>query len=147
VDNKGDLWIDDLQVRRIPVDQIEENTAAFMRLHEPQATAIETNNFQELVAHHVHKRVPQFAIYPYNSTENKQVRIRMLVTPPLSQGKIHIRNCPAGRIMVQQMKDFPIGSHDDAPDSLALMLRLRQDLLGGATHGLTDAGNLPITTS
>jgi hypothetical protein len=35
--------------------------------------------------------------------------------------------------LVQQLKDFPVGDHDDGPDALEMALRLSIDLWMGAS--------------
>jgi hypothetical protein len=34
-------------------------------------------------------------------------------------------------LLVQQLKDFPVGDHDDGPDALKAALRLATDLWNG----------------
>ena len=168
VDPQGTLWIDDPHLVRIPVSQLEDMAVGLLASHLPDAFAIETNNFQEVVAQNIYAKAPALApIYPYTQTrseaisklrhakpgqgpghsvagQGKEVDIRMLLTPLLSRHNLRIRDTPQGRILGQQLRDFPLASHDDGPDALALMVRLWQDLLGGA--GRRQSGNQAITT-
>lgn len=64
----------------------------------------------------------------------KPVRIRRL-TPPLVQGKFRFRRTPGTQLLVQQMREFPVGEHDDGPDSLEMNLRLGNDLLEKKMRG------------
>ena len=148
VDPEGTLWIDDPVLVRMPVGQLEDLAVAMIKQHKPHAFAVETNNFQAVVADNIYKKAPHAQIYPYNnmrgeakdagySDKLKQVEIRMMLSPILRRHGIKIRDTPQGRILGQQLRDFPLASHDDGPDALALMVRLWRDLLG-----LT--GNQPV---
>jgi hypothetical protein len=59
-----------------------------------------------------------------------QQRIRRL-TPLLSQGCLRFKAGSEGaKLLVDQLRDFPCGEHDDAPDALEVAFRL-------ACEGLT----------
>lgn len=144
VDPEGTLWIDDPVLVRMPVTDIVDLTVAMMRERRPGAVAIEVNGFQEFIAQEVYKKAgPLSPIYPYENMrvqeqtisagpgKGKEVDIRMLLTPLLSRHQLRIRDTPQGRILAQQLRDFPLASHDDGPDSLSMMVRLWRDLLGG----------------
>jgi predicted phage terminase large subunit-like protein len=57
----------------------------------------------------------------------KEVRIRRL-TPSLVQGKLRFRRTPGTKLLVQQMREFPVGNHDDGPDALEMCFRLGNKL-------------------
>lgn len=57
--------------------------------------------------------------------DNKDLRIRV-AGPYLSQHRIRVRNTPGGRMLVDQWRDFPWGSHDDACDAVATGIRWMQ---------------------
>ena len=62
---------------------------------------------------------------------NKQVRIRRL-SPYLEQRRLRFKSrSPGTALLVQQMRDFPVGDHDDGPDALEMGLRLMIDLWNG----------------
>ncbi len=156
VDNQGALWVDDTILKRIPVTPLEDLAVGQLETHKPDAFAIEVNNFQEVVANNFFlKAGPGVPIYPYQnmrgeakaagySQQMKEVEIRILLTPYLAQGLIKIKDTPQGRILGQQLRDFPEASHDDGPDALALMVRLWRDLLGGA--GQATGGDQRVLT-
>ncbi len=145
VDPQGTLWIDNPIIRRIPVSALESMSAMMVSEVKPDAFAVECNNFQEVVADNITRLAPTAPIYKYCSMENKEVRIRFLLSPLLSRGQLRIRDTPQGRILGQQLRDFPEASHDDGPDSLALMVRLWRDLLGGAHR--QSGGDRPLYTN
>jgi predicted phage terminase large subunit-like protein len=61
--------------------------------------------------------------------ENKVVRIRTL-TPFLARGIMRFKgDSPGARLLVDQLRDFPLGDHDDGPDSLEMAVRLLAHLI------------------
>jgi hypothetical protein len=51
---------------------------------------------------------------------------------------------PGTRLLVEQLKEFPAGEHDDGPDALEMAIRLAAEMLAipGADDGL--GNRLPI---
>lgn len=99
----------------------------------PQALSVETNGFQELVAaaflRVAQERRLHLPLYGVCSTSPKTSRIRALGTY-LAQRRLRIRDTPGGRLLLQQIRDFPEGAHDDGPDGLAQAVRMLDRLLG-----------------
>jgi PBSX family phage terminase large subunit len=91
------------------------------------AVAIEANVFQSLLASQVatvsQARGIMVPVVPIVNTVNKQVRIRRL-GPFLARGGIRFRNTKGTRLLVEQLRDFPMALHDDGPDACELALRL-----------------------
>lgn len=73
-------------------------------------------------------------LYGINSTDPKEIRIRQL-GPYLAQRRLRIRNTPGGRMLCQQLREFPCGSYDDGPDALAQGVVLLDWLVKGAGQG------------
>jgi predicted phage terminase large subunit-like protein len=70
-------------------------------------------------------------MYGLNNQVNKQVRIRRLGTY-LSQRKLRFKARSGGTaLLVEQLRDFPVGEHDDGPDALEMALRLMIHLWNG----------------
>lgn len=149
LDNDWTLWVDaDLDNTR-PVESthggrsiLGDGMVIFDKWR-PDAFLIETNGFQELVAN-AFKRVSDerrlhLPLYQVCNTSPKVQRIRKLGTY-LAQGRIRVRNTPGGRLLVQQLRDFPVGEHDDAPDALSSGVRMMDRLLGA--QGGPDAPQL-----
>lgn len=139
-DRHGYLYCEaDLQRR--PTPQIVADGIEHVRLFRPDGFAIETNTFQELlvadfqqVAHHQAVHLP---VYCLNNTTNKQVRIRRL-GPYLSQKQLRFKTrSPGTALLIQQLRDFPVGDHDDGPDALEMALRLAIELYNGRRQGRT----------
>lgn len=135
---EGKLWIDaDLQRR--PTSQIVADGLEHYREFNPQAFGVEINSFQELLAQDFARQSRekgiQLPIFGLTNTVNKQVRIRRL-GPYLAQGAVRLRaNRPGTRLLYQQLRDFPVGQHDDGPDALEGALRLGIYLHNGKHAG------------
>ena len=90
------------------------------------AIAVESNQFQELLAQQMIAKARAAGmpapITQLVNTVNKHVRIRRL-GPYLAQNGIRFRSTPGTRILVNQLRDFPVADHDDGPDALEMALR------------------------
>jgi hypothetical protein len=49
--------------------------------------------------------------------------------------KLRLRETPGCRLLVQQLRDFPLSDYDDGPDALELALRMVWLLLSGCRGG------------
>lgn len=111
----GTLWVD-ADLERRPTTRIVEDGIAFCQSWRPHAFAVEANSFQELLGAEFArwwKEPTPLPIYGITNTVNKQVRIRQL-GPLLAQSRIRFKSgSPGCRLLVQQLKDFPLAPHDD----------------------------------
>ncbi|GAB4133092.1 MAG: hypothetical protein Kow0040_14900 [Thermogutta sp.] len=130
----GLLWIDaDLQ-RRPPWKLVRDVMTACDR-HRPDLVGFEANQFQELLVHEFERvsggrfgvKQPVFQI---KNTTNKLLRIRRL-GPYIVRRELRILDNPGGRLLLQQLMEFPHGSHDDGPDALEMACRLILEQAGG----------------
>ena len=131
----GTLWVEaDLQ-RRVST-QIVEDLLEWQRTFVADGIAIETNQFQELLKDDVERVSSERGImapcWGLDNRVNKEVRIRRL-TPYLSKRNIRFKaNSPGTAMLVQQLRDFPEGEHEEGPDALEGALRLAVSLWNGA---------------
>ena len=130
----GTLWCEADLVRR-RTEQIVEDAIEHQRLFQADVFAVETNQFQELLATQIaavsKARGIMVPVAGYDNRVNKQVRIRRL-GPYLAKLGIRFKaNSPGTRLLVQQLRDFPVADHDDGPDALELALRAMIDLHNG----------------
>lgn len=129
----GHLWAEADLVRR-PTEQIIDGVIEHHRQFRPDVWGIEVNQFQELLAVQLAARARALGmplpIVPITNTVNKQIRIRRL-GPYLRQNVVHFRDTPGTRLLVEQLREFPEGSHDDGPDALEMALRVMIDLFNG----------------
>ncbi|MDX1961830.1 MAG: hypothetical protein SFX18_01675 [Pirellulales bacterium] len=119
---------------------------AWYRQFQPQVLGIEANQFQELLAAQLiaeltRQGLPAIPVIPVENTLAKVVRIRRW-GPLLAQQRARfLANCPGTKLLVEQLRDFPHGAHDDGPDAAELALRLACEwLTEPAADGL--GGNL-----
>lgn len=128
----GTVYVDaDLEIRHTSV--IADTAVELSRWFQPDGFAIEVNQFQSLLHDEIDRRARQrnliIPIYPVTNTVNKLVRIRRL-TPYLAGNHIRFKHGSAGaKLLVEQLRDFPLGEHDDGPDAAEVALRLMQELV------------------
>jgi hypothetical protein len=122
----GKLWID-CNIKRRPVSQMVSDAFWFCSGRAMDAFVIEANSFQELLAPEFDRvttelQVPPLPIHLVENTVNKETRINRL-GPYLARKQIVIRDNEGGRLLLRQLKEHPIGHHDDGPDSVEMALR------------------------
>lgn len=123
----GYLYVE-ADMLRIPVEDACEHLIEVYDDFPADGVAIETNTFQELMATEIRKRSAArgFAlpIHEVENTVKKTVRIRRL-GPRLCQRLFRFKRRSQGTaLLVEQLRDFPNGEHDDGPDALEMALRL-----------------------
>jgi predicted phage terminase large subunit-like protein len=106
-----------------------------IRLFKPEGFAVEINQFQELLVAEFQRLGQELRVhlpvYGLNNQTSKQVRIRRL-GPYLAQRKLRFKSrSPGTTLLIQQLRDFPVGEHDDGPDALEMALRLMIELWNG----------------
>ncbi|MCI0356126.1 MAG: terminase family protein [Acidobacteria bacterium] len=128
----GVVYVDaDPAIRNTSV--ITDTAIEIQRRFQPDWFGVEANQFQQLLATDIQLRASERSVMmPLYTIENKVtklVRIRRL-TPLLSQRKMRFKGgSPGARLLVEQLRDFPNGDHDDGPDALEMATRLAAELL------------------
>lgn len=132
-DNNGHTWIEDSLMLKEDIETVEDYVVKFYKKYKPDAIITESNGFQSLVGENIKRKSlnPNLPIYSKCNTENKNVRIRMMLTPELAGKRIHFKNTFHNKIIFNQMLDFPNGTHDDGPDALTTGLYLIKELING----------------
>ena len=148
VDRQGVIYLEaDLARRATP--QIVADGVELYRRFGPDAFGVEANQFQELLGGEFEaefRRQGMLDARPWmlDNRVNKLVRIRRL-GPYLAGRRIKFKSdSPSTRLLVEQLKEFPIADHDDGPDAAEMAIRLAGELLAGVTaaDGLGD--RLPV---
>ena len=126
----------DLAIRNTTI--ITETAVEIQRNFKPDWFGVEANQFQQLLATDIlrlaEERRMLVPLYTLNNQVNKLVRIRRL-TPLLSQGQLRFKGgSPGARLLVEQLRDFPNGDHDDGPDALEMATRLAAEMLHGRSQ-------------
>src|SRR5262249_45088933 len=116
-------------------NQLVDKAYEIEALRKPTAVSLETNAGQEflgklmLAAAKVKGRsLPLYGVY---NVENKEARIRAGVGPRLARGELRFRDTPSTRLLVSQLRDFPVGEYVDGPDALEQMQNLLLSIMQG----------------
>jgi hypothetical protein len=93
--------------------------------------ALEVNQFQELLIAEFQRVSQQRKVLLPIQTLDKQVRIRRLGTY-LAQRKQRFKRRSGGTaLLVEQLRDFPVGENDNGPDALEMALRFLSERWNG----------------
>jgi len=128
VDRRGVLYLEADLARR-PAAQIVADGVAWYRRFRPDAFGIEANQFQELFGAQFEAEFARQGVlgarpWLVDNRVNKLVRIRRL-GPYLASGRLRFKSgSPSTRLLVEQLRDFPAGDHDDGPDAAEMAIRL-----------------------
>jgi phage terminase large subunit-like protein len=139
-DRDGLLWVEADLARR-PTSQIVADGVRLAARFEAETGGrldgfgCEADQFQELLADQFVSvtRAAGVQLPLYKQTTGgvpKEVRLRRL-TPYLSTGLFRFRDTPGTRLLVEQLRQFPVGLHDDGPDALEYAIRLAVFLWNG----------------
>jgi predicted phage terminase large subunit-like protein len=139
IDPAGVIYVEADLARR-PTPQIVAEGAVWCKRFCPLAFGVEANQFQELLAGEIaaeFRRQGLQHVVPaaIHNHVNKQMRIRRL-GPYLSQRRLRfLAGSASTRLLVDQLRDFPAGAHDDGPDALEMALRLAEEVWRGRRAG------------
>ena len=143
IDSRGVLYVEADMARR-PTPQMVADGVALCARFRPEVFGIESNQFQELLCgefvSEFERQQISVVVEPLPNQVNKLVRIRRL-GPRLSQHRVRfLRNSPSTQLLVDQLRDFPTGAHDDGPDAFEMALRLAEGVWKGrnSDDGLGD---------
>ncbi len=133
VDRGGVLYLEADLARR-PTSQMVADGVELLRRFQPDAFGIEANQFQELLGSEFEAEFSRQGILGarpslLDNRVNKLVRIRRL-GPYLASRRLRFKSrSPSTRLLVEQLRTFPVGDHDDGPDAAEMALRLAAELL------------------
>ena len=142
VDMRGTLYVQADLARR-PTPQMVAEGANLCQLHGVETFGVEANQFQELLAGEFQaefdrRGMRSLSVCKIHNQVNKAMRIRRL-GPYLSQRRLRfLAECTSTKLLIDQLRDFPLGSHDDGPDALEMALRLLLGLRQEKEDGLGD---------
>ena len=133
VDPRGVVYVEADLARR-PTPQMVADGVEHCRRFRPDVLGIETNQFQELFAGEF---AAAFAAARTSANANRAVGKHDQQTRPhppprpaaLSHGRLRFKTHSRGtQRLVDQLRAFPIGDHDDGPDALEMAIRLADAL-------------------
>lgn len=118
----------DAIVRRLPVHQICQAVVNLYRQYRPVRIGLEANAWQDLLEPEMQRAsqdagLPPLPISLITNKVNKQVRIGR-IGPYLARKRIQFRRTSDAIRLVDQLREFPLGDHDDGPDGLEMAIRL-----------------------
>lgn len=131
LDKHGILFVE-AHLLRIPIDELVAMSVDLYVQHQPDALGFEANQFQELIGgllfEELRRRgLAHVAPVQLNNRVNKRVRIRRL-GGYLSKRRLRFKaNSPGTRLLVDQLRQFPCGDHDDGPDALEMAIALARE--------------------
>lgn len=119
-------------LKRRPIPDMVRDTLDMYHKYKPDVLGIETNCFQQLLVQDFNRQQESFGFERLNISEvdnriNKVVRIRNL-DPYLANKEILFLDDESNRLLIRQLKEFPLGMHDDGPDALAMAVKLMNSL-------------------
>ncbi len=126
----GKLWVDaDIKKRGVP--QMVNDGVRFSQGHPSETFIIESNAWQDLLAPEFDRQTRESGLIPLpirllNNSTKKEVRIGRLGTY-LSRDVVRFRDTPGCRELVKQLREFPLGDHDDGPDAFEMCIRGMQE--------------------
>ncbi len=147
----GRLHID-ASISRRPPDQIVTDGILAFKQFNPDVFGIEDAMFQDLFRPIFDQRCKDMGIPPLpimmidhrTMTRNdkgkakgkqvpKELRIGRL-GPYLANDKLRFARSPGCRLLVDQLKEFPLGDYDDGPDALEMAIRLLNEVTRERPH-------------
>ncbi|MDP3791393.1 MAG: phage terminase large subunit [Candidatus Omnitrophota bacterium] len=128
-DNKtGIAYVLDADIEKLTLDNLYEAVVEHCRNRRYGRFVIEENNFQAAVILAINERLSErgidFSVEGKGNFSDKKGRIQMLQSP-IKRGKIRFSRKHAK--LLEQLKYFPRGSHDDGPDALQMAFEAADD--------------------
>lgn len=124
---RGLLWAEADLARRSPQATIAD-TLVMADRWKPHAIGIEAVAFQSVLVNELarQQRVP-WPVFGVKADGPKALRIRRL-GPAITRRELRIVDTPSGRLLYQQLRNWPVDAHDDGPDALEMALRLMTEM-------------------
>ncbi len=117
----GILYVLDADIRRRKPDVIIDDVIAYHRRREYQRFTMETNQFQKFLSDELQRRSREAGVYMpvsgIHNTADKLGRIQRL-QPLVSSGTLRFSRRQV--TLLDQLRQFPMGAHDDGPDALEM---------------------------
>src|SRR5262249_40687608 len=133
IGNDGLLYLEADLARR-PSPQMVTDGIELCRRFQPHVFGLESNQFQELLgadfsAELIRQGMIGIAPCSIETRINKAARIRRL-GPLLASHRLRFKTrSPGTKVLVEQLREFPMSSHDDGPDAVEMALRLAEAYL------------------
>ena len=148
VDRRGMVYVEADLARRDSAQIVADGVEIYRRF-QPDVFGIETNQFQDLFAGQFEAEFRRQGVlsgrpWPIDNRTNKLVRIRRL-GPYLAGRKLRFKNdSPGTRLLVDQLREFPVADFDDGPDATEMAVRLAAEMLHGRKNHDGLGRRLPV---
>jgi predicted phage terminase large subunit-like protein len=148
IDRQGIFYVEAALTRTSTPQMVADGVAVYQAFR-PDAFGVEANQFQELLGAEFEAEFARqglLGIRPWllDNRVNKLVRIRRL-GPYLAGRRLRMKSdSPSTRLLVSQLKDFPVGDHDDGPDALEMAIRMAVELSAGTGPDDGLGSRLPV---
>ncbi len=134
-DKHGWLWVQ-ADMKRRPTEMIVDDGLAIVREHPGiDALICESTMFQhlfeEIFFSHGQAQNTDVPFIGRDTNIPKIVRIRT-IGPYLRRHKVRFHRDPMTQLLVEQLRDFPNGTHDDGPDALEMALSGAIEIFNGS---------------
>jgi predicted phage terminase large subunit-like protein len=117
------IYVLDADIARRKPEQTIERILALAGVYRYDDFIVESNQFQEVMVRQLEHlaRARGVRLYPraVNNTANKQARVEGL-EPLISSGRLKFSRRQS--TLLDQLRHFPLGAHDDGPDALELVV-------------------------
>lgn len=128
-DNKTSIcYVLDADIEKRTLDNLYESVVEHCRDRRYNRFVIEENNFQAAVIQAINERLSErginFSVEGKGNYSDKKGRLQMLQSP-IKRGKIRFSRKYTR--LLEQLKCFPRGSHDDGPDALQMAYEAADD--------------------
>ncbi len=150
LDQSGVFYVD-ADLDRRPVPEIVDRGVELYEMFRPDIFGIEVNQFQELLKDDFETAfasagMPQVALWPLQNNTSKNVRIRRL-GPLLSSKRLKFKvGSTSVKTLLDQLRSFPVGDHDDGPDALEMAVRMLDELTKGPRIDDPLGSRIPLQT-
>lgn len=139
LDALGVVWLECWASKDWDARQLAETMVRLVRERRPNGCSTELNGAQGFLVDTIKDAAARINVhlplYGITNSVDKEVRVRDL-GPLLAQGRLRVRDTPGGRLLVQQLRDFPVGEWIDCGDAAEMACRLLSHLMGkAATSG------------
>ena len=130
---KEGLLVVQAQLERLSPTELVRRVLGLLRQWPSDALAVEANAFQQLLALELQRQLAGSAVpvpvYEVKNTVPKAVRIRRL-GPWITMRRLRLVRSTDTELLCEQLRDFPLGEHDDGPDALEMALRVMHEVYG-----------------
>lgn len=129
-----ELYVIDADITRRKPNETIQRIVALVKTYGHRGLAFESNQFQEVMADQLRQALKdaQRVLTPtlVNHSTHKATRIESL-EPLVNSGRLRFSR--RHQLLLEQMRQFPLGAHDDGPDALemAVTLAMSRRVIGG----------------